>query len=227
MATTYHRGVSAINAKSHGEPAQTAALEAGGGPCYSVTVTVRYLALAIASIAVVGAGVYLFVEVKATPAQAQPGATPAAPAARPTAPIAEASESPPVAPPPPATPHAPPQVIPNVRVDPHPPPPPPPGLAGGPDIPTGDDVKIAVKLDEAMDQANKAYDQQEFEDARKIAARVLAKQPNNIRMLRIMVSSSCIDGDPTVAQKYYPMLPKFDQAQMKARCDRYGITFDQ
>ena len=76
-----------------------------------------------------------------------------------------------------------------------------------------------------MDQANKAYDRQDFEEARSIAGKLLAKQPNNVRMLRIMVSASCIEGDNAVAQKYYEQLPKGDREQMKSRCDRYGVTF--
>ena len=51
------------------------------------------------------------------------------------------------------------------------------------------------KIDAIMDQANKHYDKGEWEDAKLIAAKVLTKHPNNIRMMRIMVSASCVDGD--------------------------------
>jgi len=90
------------------------------------------------------------------------------------------------------------------------------------DVPA--DGKPNPKLDAIMDQANKAYDRQDFDEAKAIAGKVLAKLPNNVRMLRIMVSSSCIDGDVAIAQKYFPTLPKFDREQMKVRCDRYGVT---
>jgi len=46
-----------------------------------------------------------------------------------------------------------------------------------------------------------------------------------VRMLRIMVSASCIDGDAAVAQAHYGKLPASDQEQMKVRCARYGVTF--
>ena len=47
-----------------------------------------------------------------------------------------------------------------------------------------------------MSEANKAYDRGDFDDARTIAMQVLAIDPTNVRMLRIMVSAACIDGDP-------------------------------
>jgi hypothetical protein len=84
-----------------------------------------------------------------------------------------------------------------------------------------------VKLEAYMDQANKAYDKSDWEEAKMIAGKVLAKQPTNVRMLRIMVSASCIDGDSITAQKYYGQLPKFDRDQMKSRCDRYGVSFTE
>jgi hypothetical protein len=83
------------------------------------------------------------------------------------------------------------------------------------------------KLDAIMDQANKAYDHQDYEEAKSIAANVLAKAPTNTRMLRIMVSSSCLEGDQALAQQYYVQLPKADRLQMKQRCDRAGIAFTE
>ncbi|MEO8840315.1 MAG: hypothetical protein ABI591_32785 [Kofleriaceae bacterium] len=81
------------------------------------------------------------------------------------------------------------------------------------------------KLDAIMDQANKHYDKGEFEDAKAIAGKVLSQQPTNIRMMRIMVSSSCVDGDQPVAQKWFEHLPKPDREQMKVRCAKYEVTF--
>ncbi len=78
-----------------------------------------------------------------------------------------------------------------------------------------------------MDQANKAYDRQDYEEAKSIAGNVLAKVPTNSRMLRIMVSSACLEGDQALAQQYYVQLPKADRLQMKQRCDRAGITFTE
>ncbi|HTR52695.1 MAG TPA: hypothetical protein VMJ10_18400 [Kofleriaceae bacterium] len=88
--------------------------------------------------------------------------------------------------------------------------------------------KPDVHADALMDQANKAYDRQDYDEAKSIAQKVLATTPNNVRMLRIMVSSSCIDGDTATAQKYYVMLPKYDRDQMKLRCGRdNGVTFTE
>ena len=91
-----------------------------------------------------------------------------------------------------------------------------------------DEGKPNVHADALMDQANKAYDRQDYDEAKSIAQKVLATTPNNVRMLRIMVSSSCIDGDTATAQKYYVMLPKYDRDQMKLRCGRdNGVTFTE
>ena len=103
----------------------------------------------------------------------------------------------------------------------------PSGGAGGDD--DDDDVmkQANPKIDAVMDQANKAYDAQDFEKAKMIAAKALAKVPNSIRMMRIMVSASCIDGDTPQAQKYYELLPKPDRDAMKVRCDKYGVSFKE
>jgi hypothetical protein len=81
------------------------------------------------------------------------------------------------------------------------------------------------KLQSVMAEANKAYDRTDFDEARSIAKRVLDQYPDNVRMLRIMVSSHCIEGDGPEAQKSYNLLPDRDRAQMRTRCDRYGVTF--
>ncbi|MBC7978295.1 MAG: hypothetical protein H7138_25195 [Myxococcales bacterium] len=81
------------------------------------------------------------------------------------------------------------------------------------------------KLETAMAEANKAYDRGDFDEAKSLAGRLLLGDPTNVRMLRIMVSASCLDGDTTVAQAHYAKLPPPDQEQMKVRCARYGITF--
>jgi hypothetical protein len=76
-----------------------------------------------------------------------------------------------------------------------------------------------------MAEANKAYDRGDLEDAKAIAGRLLQSYPNNVRMLRIIVSASCIDGDSAVAEVYFARLPPTDQAQLRVRCSRYGIAF--
>ena len=185
--------------------------------CYSTLVSVRHILLAAIAAAVLGMGVYLFIEVRSGSAQAEVVA-PTESAPPPATPTALApKETTAVARPAPVTAPAKHSDSPST---------PAPALEGTHE----DDTPSAVmgsanpKLDAIMDQANKAYDHQDFDEAKAIAGKVLSKMPNNVRMLRIMVSSSCIDGDVAVAQKYYPNLPKFDRDQMKVRCDRYGVT---
>ena len=80
------------------------------------------------------------------------------------------------------------------------------------------------KLDAIMGEANRAYDHGDFDEAKQIAVKVLEKSPGNVRMIRIIVSSECIAGDAAEAQKYFAKLPVEDRAQMRTRCDRYGVT---
>jgi hypothetical protein len=80
-----------------------------------------------------------------------------------------------------------------------------------------------VNLDAAMDEANKFYDHSDYEAASKQALRVLEKHPDNVRMLRIVVSSACMMGDADMATKYFATLPARDQGDMAKRCARYEI----
>jgi thioredoxin-like negative regulator of GroEL len=86
--------------------------------------------------------------------------------------------------------------------------------------------EINMKVDAYMVEANKAYDRGDFDDASAMAAKVLARDPSNVKMLRVMVSAACINGDNAAAQKYYAPLPEGDRSQMRTRCERYGVTFD-
>ena len=90
-------------------------------------------------------------------------------------------------------------------------------------------ANIDIKKDELMASANKAYDHGDFDEAIVIAKKVLANDPANTRMLRIVVSASCILDDASTAQKNYLLLPigGNDRADMKKRCDRYGVVFTE
>lgn len=99
---------------------------------------------------------------------------------------------------------------------------PPPEPAPG----SGAEVEISpLKLNEIMKQANEAYDRGEFDEAKAIAGKMLDKDPTNVRMRRVMVSASCVEGDAATAQAHFGKLPPDDQEQMRIRCTRYGITF--
>lgn len=176
--------------------------------------TARHAVLIVAALAVLGLGVYLFIAVRAEPAtvMAPPvrsvaDAPPARPPAPTVAPITVPVTGKVLGRRPPAGDTAEPTLAGSAA---------PAGL--GPD---------AQKLDAIMSEANKAYDRGDYEEARVIAARVLAAEPANVRMLRIVVSSACIEGDSLDAQKHYLQLPAFDRAAMRTRCDRYGVSFTE
>ena len=78
----------------------------------------------------------------------------------------------------------------------------------------------------AFDEANRAYDRGDFENARAMANKLLSKNPGNVRLMRIVVSSACMTGDTsdTVAATYR-QLPPNDREQMKVRCERYNVHF--
>lgn len=181
--------------------------------------TTRHFILGVLAAAVLVAGVYLFLEVRSTPVLV---VQPVTPHPDPTSPPSEERHE--SARMPGATDHR------FTAGGMHTPAPPP--SVQGSDEESSDETAAQLdrpnpKIDAIMDQANKHYDKGEWEDAKLIAAKVLAKQPNNIRMMRIMVSASCVDGDSGVAQKWYEQLPKADREQMKVRCDKYGVTFKE
>lgn len=161
--------------------------------------------------------VYLFVAVRAAPAQppvstARP-ATPPAPVAPPV--VAEA-DPPPVKPTPTPTPAPTPLEAGSDTA---------PAETHGKTLEGLSPFKAGGKAGPLMDAANRAYDKGDYDEARQAAAKVLAQQPGNERMLRIMVSSACIEGDSADAQKYYNLLPARDRGAMRTRCDRYGVSF--
>ncbi len=80
-------------------------------------------------------------------------------------------------------------------------------------------------FDAAMLEANKLYDRHNYEDARALALKLLERQPGSVRMLRVVVSSSCILADAETAQKYWSALPEFDRGQMASRCEKFDVVF--
>jgi hypothetical protein len=80
-------------------------------------------------------------------------------------------------------------------------------------------------LAESMREAVSAYDRADYEGAKGFALEVLGRDRGNVRMLRVLISSSCILGDLAMAKDYYPSLPPGDQKEISRRCARYGIEF--
>lgn len=190
-------------------------------------VTARHIILAVASVAVLAMGVYLFAEVRATPATAD-----VTPRTKRDAPQSDDADKQPEKVATTTQPSRPQRDAAIKKPAPPPPPPPPdrgsdPAPSLSPDSISEELAKPNPKLDAVMAEANKAYDRGDFDDAKGIALKVLAKDPANVRMLRIAVSAACIDGDSGEAQKHFQALPVADREQMKVRCARYGVTFNQ
>ncbi|MCE9577903.1 MAG: hypothetical protein K8W52_32525 [Deltaproteobacteria bacterium] len=79
---------------------------------------------------------------------------------------------------------------------------------------------------DGQDEANRLFDRGDYDDAQKQAVKMLESDPTNARMLRIVVSSACFMGDADKAQKYWSQLTEErDRAQMQVRCGRYSIQF--
>jgi hypothetical protein len=88
------------------------------------------------------------------------------------------------------------------------------GLAGGSLVPR-------------MDDANALYDRSDYDGARAAALEVLREEPDNARMLRIVVSTSCIMGDSELAARHFERLTQpSDRRQMAVRCSRYGVELE-
>jgi hypothetical protein len=96
--------------------------------------------------------------------------------------------------------------------------------APAPEVRAPSEAELA-KREQVMGDVVRAYDQGDFELAKTGALVVLIDDPTNVRMLRIVVSASCILGDPVEANQAYQRLPARDRTQMEQRCARYGITF--
>ena len=174
-------------------------------------------------LAVLAAGVYLFIQVRESPAQAQVSPRARAPEV--------AHDEPPV-----ETPHATgethaqvgkplehPVSVTDVRP------------SQGPVIAATDDHPAISEIPDKADprfmmvlgEANKAYDRQDFDEARSIATKVLAKDPTNTRMLRIMVFLALRRGGPECRTAVVREAPEFDRQQMTKRCSQYGISFKE
>jgi hypothetical protein len=87
------------------------------------------------------------------------------------------------------------------------------------------DAKTDLKTQ--MNEANRLYDKADYEGAREAALSVLVNNEFNVRMKRIVVSSSCIMAEEGPAREHFADLPARDQRQMARRCKRYGIEFDE
>jgi len=95
---------------------------------------------------------------------------------------------------------------------------PPPGTPSLADDPN-------LELSTALDEANRFYDRGDYDTAQEVALKLLDRLPGNVRMLRVVVSTACLMGDPDKARRYLGQLPERDKQQMITRCARNGINF--
>jgi hypothetical protein len=74
-------------------------------------------------------------------------------------------------------------------------------------------------------EVSRLYDQREYDDAIKLAKTILETEPDNVRVMRVMISSACASGDVTLARSYFDKLkrPK-DRRDMTKRCERFGAS---
>src|SRR5262245_5691580 len=177
----------------------------------------RHMGLLAGGIAILGGLIYVFLEVRSSPAAAVSDGDSAA-RGIPNKSTTGARKDPttiaraPTPPPPIKTDVVePPRDTPSPAIDPEAP----------PALPTDDKT---FELNAAMDEANHHYDRGDYEAASKQALRVIANDPTNVRMLRVVVSSACLMGDPDTANQYQTKLPPTDQRDMARRCEKFGIA---
>ena len=89
----------------------------------------------------------------------------------------------------------------------------------------GDDDDNPVKA--RMMEATGFYDKGDYPAAQEVALEVLEKDPRNIKMLRVAVSTLCATGDVDRAAVYLERLPAGDKKQMMRRCRKWGAELDQ
>ena len=161
--------------------------------------------LAAAAVLVIGLGVKLFYEVRANPTVEPAG---------PAAPSADSRPRKTTTPWPGA----------GIRRDPE-----PTNPAKADDAPAAPAPQTPAQVEAAMKEASRAYDSQDYDEAKELANRLLAQDPNNVKMRRILVSAACMQGDPGEAQKHFDLLPTSGDARqvMRVRCKREGIVFTE
>lgn len=184
-----------------------------------------HVLLAVGAVLVAGLALYLFVQVRATPtavasvtksADVRRDPDPAEPAADTDAKWTAKNDKPAAKRSPLERP-SPFKAVNDAKSDPEVPPP-----------SIDDGRKADPKADAILDEVNRAYDHGEYDEAKTQALKQLGGElepAEKTRMLRVVVSSSCILGDGADAQKYYAQLPQRDKNQMKVRCERYGVSF--
>jgi hypothetical protein len=82
-------------------------------------------------------------------------------------------------------------------------------------------------VEDIVSRALQAYDRGDLEAARAAGLEVLAREPRDLRILRLLVDIACIEGEQTEAQAHFSALPDRDRVDLVPKCQRYGITLDE
>ena len=77
---------------------------------------------------------------------------------------------------------------------------------------------------DAKDPVRAAYDQGDFSTALELAEKYLSEFPGDGYVLRVAGVSACAMGEEAIARKYYAQMTATDQSIVSRRCSRYGIT---
>ena len=88
------------------------------------------------------------------------------------------------------------------------------------------DGKEADPMKVRMTEATRFYDKGNYPAAQEVALEILEKDPGNIKMLRVAVSTLCATGDVDRAVRYLNQLPAGDQNQMRKRCEKWGAELE-
>jgi hypothetical protein len=88
-------------------------------------------------------------------------------------------------------------------------------------------IESGTEQSERLLEANRLYDRGDYDGARQMATKLLGEAPGNVKLVRVVVSSSCIMGDGDVARKYAAQLPATDLEQMVDRCSKFEIALKQ
>ena len=87
-----------------------------------------------------------------------------------------------------------------------------------------DNERDLAEVLEAVTETHVLYDKSDYAGAIAKAKSVLERQPKNTRMLRIVVSSSCIIGDEDTARDYYAkMYTDTDRKHVETVCAQHKV----
>ncbi len=79
----------------------------------------------------------------------------------------------------------------------------------------------------AQDRVRVAYDENDFETALSLAQTYLNEFPGDGYVQRVAGVSACAVGQEDIARKYYAVMTATDQSIVARRCSRYGITIQR